>query len=451
MRPLLKLSASSIDAFDSDTTWGCNRSWWLKYIAGEKTPPSDSMQLGTYLHELVEADLMGGSLVPPPPDNDFSDPGEPEEEGRVQTALRKQAYGIYTHGAFMVDRIRSRVRNIEASVDAILEGLPLVGYSDVVLHDGILDWKTSSDISRYAKTPAQLARNTQLLLYARFFHPVTPKLYLAHGYFQTKGRRAEIVETHISQQQMRDRVDGYVVDVVKKMKVAAQATSHLELEPQWDKCSRCFFRTRCPKDPTAVSNFFKNLVSKQAAPAPAAAPQAAPAAPPSQTARTIIVPPDAAPANALPPPRPGVPAATAAQAAAAPPPAEQPKRGPGRPPGSKTKPRMLVVGPDSEPAPAVTAPAVGVEPARLQPLGDNPAAQVAQRGATIVQVTEVAIGEKVHINLGNYNSAETWVEMKAQVSGDVKSATAMLLAQVRAQLEEQAKVYEEMAGETPQK
>ena len=50
----------------------------------------------------------------------------------------------------------------------------------MVTEDGIIDWKTSSDIRRYGKTPADLAKDTQMILYAQAEHADRLTVKLAH-------------------------------------------------------------------------------------------------------------------------------------------------------------------------------------------------------------------------------------------------------------------------------
>lgn len=420
---ILRLSPSMINAFDSSTSFGCERRWWLKYVDGQKEPTTSNQALGTELHAIIEAHLLGTS--------------QPVEG---------QAAGLFLHGVSMVERVKNYgVRAVEATVDAVLDGIPLIGYCDVVLDNGIYDWKTTSDFKKYAKSPRELQTDTQMLLYARYFHPTREEVLLGHGYFQTKGRHVEAVETTITKKALDAHVENVIIPLVRKMKVAAKAGSHKDLPASPEKCRRCPFNQQCPTEGSAaMSSFFASL-KKQSPAAVTPAPVVPPDAPPQVEAKAEekfepVPPPkrkliikDVEP---VPPPAPApvevvVPEVVALPAEPSTPPAEPPKRGPGRPKGSKNKPKFH----DPAPSPAESLTGVVMDPitaTAIKALDEN-------KPGVVVLVT---VRHGVTINLGNYNSARVDVEMSGPSCGDEVKAREALSAKVMAALEVEASKYE---------
>lgn len=402
---LLRVSPSCINAFDSTTSFGCERRWWFKYVKGLEEPTTGNQKLGTELHAIIENHL----------------------KGMLEEVGDSQAAGLFLHGVAMVEDIRLRgIKEIEAEVNSSIAGVPLIGYCDVVTETGIVDWKTTSDFRRYAKTPEQLQKDTQMLLYARHFHPDRPLVALSHGYFQTKGRHVEEVATEISKRDLDAHVENIIIPLVEKMKVAAALDSHEKLPKSPEKCSRCPFRSACEKE--AIMGFFSKM--KQATPVveTTPAPVVPPDAPPQVEAKRDTQPMPTPEANNpeqkfAPPPVPQPAPAPVPQA-----PVPAPRRGPGRPPGSKNKPKFEVPQPPTMSTQAAT-----------------PVIQVRDTG--VFEVTEITVTEGITINLGNYNSARCDVTLKARVGSlTPEQAHEALTAKIRELLERQASQYEAAAG-----
>ena len=416
------LSPSMINKFDSAAPFGCERRWWFRYVKGLPEAQTGNQELGEKLHALLEARIGKRelSMVIPPEDD---------------------AYGLYLAGEPMVREIEKRtILSVEASLlNFTLDGTKCQGFVDVVTSDGIIDWKTSSDIRRYGKSAADLATDTQMVIYALAMHPDLATVKLAHGQFQTKGnKRTDFVEVEVTQAHLASHRDKVIVPLIQKMKSAASEKEVSKLERNPKSCFNCPHKTYCPGE-TTVMSFFKKLnpaPAVEAAPAPVVQPVLPPDAPKSEPAlaakpvegfspipaprRQLIAEP-AEIAKALDEAEKEIEAAAPSEIQkAVVTEAEAPKRGRGRPPGAKNKPK--------ESAPEMqTGPVEFVTPG-------------------IPQCRSVTVTKGYTINLGNYNSAR--IEVSASFDGaDFDATFAAALAKVEASLEAEAAKYEAVANE----
>ena len=198
------ISPSSINKFDASAPFGCQRRWWYRYVQGLDEPQSGNQFLGESLHALIEARLT-------------------QQEINMQTD--PEANGLYLAGETMIEDVaKRRIIAVEASVLGYsLAGVKVQGYCDVVTEDGIIDWKTSSDIKRYGKTAEDLATDTQMVMYARAFHSDRNYVKLAHGQFQTKGnKRTNFVEVAVEQIDLALHEGNVIIPLVEEMKKAAE-------------------------------------------------------------------------------------------------------------------------------------------------------------------------------------------------------------------------------------
>lgn len=224
---LTRVSPSSINSFDSTTPFGCERRWWFKYVAKLEEPQTGSQGLGDKVHQLVERRL---------------------KEGKFTLPMEGEEVGVYLRGEAMVEAVAHKVVGVEISVKAQLGDVALYGYCDAMTTDGIIDWKTSSDVRRYGKTEEQLSRDTQLLCYARVLHPGKDKVKLAHGYFPTRAGAAKFVEVEVTKEHIDKQFDTVILPLVERMKVVAAKERVDEVTPDRTKCTRCPFNNKCPSE-----------------------------------------------------------------------------------------------------------------------------------------------------------------------------------------------------------
>ena len=401
-----RLSPSMINAFDASTAFGCQRRWGYRYIEGKPEPSSVSQELGTALHALNEACLKGGDVVNP---------------------NIAAAWPLFIAGKPTLDTLKPSIRAVEKEVVLELAGIPMRGYCDLVTEEpGIWDWKTTSNIEQYGKTPGALARDTQMVLYAQAEHPSAPRVRLAHGQYQTKGRGIfRVASVEVSRAELDDHTGTVILPLVEQMKKAATAKEARELPANRNACRMCPHKGYCPSDKeNPIMSFFskyKTSSEPAAQPAPILPPDA-PKSEPALAAKPVEG------FNPVPPPKVEAPPEPVENTSA---PAEAPvKRGPGRPPGSKNKPKHTFVD-VVEPAPV--NPPVGVT--KIKPAVVTKASAPSPAPET-VQFESVTVSYGVTVNLGiNVRAVRIDVGMTAKVSGDASAAYQTVLDSVKAKVE----------------
>lgn len=409
---LLQVSPSSINAFDATTPFGCERRWFFRYVLDKPEPQTGNLMLGTNLHAMNEEYLANNKLL----------------------LSTQQCTDLFNQGKHYLDEIRPRVKAVEQQVKASLAGVPLLGYCDVVLEDGIVDWKTSKDVKRYGKKPFELKRDTQMLVYARELLPGRETWKLVHGQYQTEGKTLfSLSETVIRKYELDAHFENVIIPLVERMKKAAGEKEVSALQADREKCFRCPHKLYCPKEEDPIMSFLSKFKKQNEVvvvePAPVLPPDA-PASQPALAAKpvegftpvpaprkmNIVDVPVEAPASPPPP----APVATPADAPAA-------KRGPGRPPGAKNKPKEEA----REVADRQVAAAVR--------------GFVAEVNGAPLTVKTVTLTHGLTLNLGNYNSARVDVAMSAEVAGDLSAAFAQLSDLVREKLSEEMEGYRALA------
>lgn len=245
---LLRVSPSLIDAFDTTTPFGCERRGYLKYVMGFEEPESGNLALGSKLHALNEAYLLG----------------EPIEVN--------EAYPLHTAMLPILADVRAELASVEVPMTFKLCGIDVRGRIDVLLGDekncsGVLDWKTTSDFRKYAKKPDDLKKNSQMLIYAEFVRQSVPAswpLRLEHAYVQTKGRVfAERVPTTISKKELADGLE-VVKGKIEKIKEVVAKKSVEEVTADRSKCRLCpFYNKQCPKESDEFMDFLLNDLAVQ--------------------------------------------------------------------------------------------------------------------------------------------------------------------------------------------
>ena len=451
---LKSISPSSINKFDASAPFGCQRRWWYRYVQGLDEPQSGNQFLGESLHALIEARLT-------------------KQEINMQTD--PEANGLYLAGETMIEDVaKRRIVAVEASVLGYnLAGVKVVGYCDVVTEDGIIDWKTSSDIKRYGKTAEDLAVDTQMVMYARAFHPDLPSVKLAHGQFQTKGnKRTNWVECEVTSEALASHESKVIIPLVEEMKKAAAFDDVSKLPRNEKSCFNCAYKSHCPtQEGNTIMSFFKKMPQNTGIPVSSALVDAGDMAVKSAP----ILPPDAPKSDpekaavpvegftAVPPPRRQLIAdeqevktdlqkfdaaverieaqkqakevMAAANAAAieedkaamgiTPEPAPK-KRG--RPPGAKNKAKLsgeVLVAPASTP----------VE------LAGEVAATLSYKEAAPVTVKSVTVSKGFTVNLGAFNSVRFDVSVTGEGS-DLELVYSTLMGEIEKRLNAEAANYE---------
>ena len=200
------------------------------------------------------------------------------------------------------------------------QGIPFSGRIDMLVlacpeepNTEIVDWKTTSNIQRYAKSHDEMRKMTQVITYLEWFfrqglapdEPVRASLV----YFQTKGNHAERV-TSIFDREYVARRWTIIEGMVKTILHVAAETDIRKVEPNPRACDMargCPFRDRCPRgDPLGVLSAFPqnqgavmSLLDRfkmpaavapqpQPVPIPPQAPPPAPPPPPLQESAIVV-------------------------------------------------------------------------------------------------------------------------------------------------------------------
>lgn len=425
---LVGASASAIESFDELNPFGCNRKYWFQAVAGLKWEGSEATKTGEAVHSQIEHYL----LMKEDALGNIARPGLPIINSLIQK------YPDYAIEQWIPDGFNIGGVKIRGRLDftARNEGRII----------NITDWKTSSDVKKYAKTAYQLKKNTQLLIYRQYAEEAgcDEKMTLNHVYFQTKGRPySTLRETTINSQELADGI-GTIKNTLAEMKKVVKVLDSDEVKPDKRKCHlntkiECPYAKHCTKGATnmasLISKFLTTPSISAATPTPAPSPVVG------------VLPPDAPPsrpelaADPVPgfsePVRPP-PISAEAKAERVPPPPEtlvgalqdrvHPASGPlvsSRPVKPRGRPKVTK---------AVSAAADEVE--RLVVTALQPAPEPA------VKVLELTIGHTATINMGNYQSAKVEVTMRASVNGDVETARKELTLSVQSALAREVEIYQ---------
>ena len=206
-RPLTHVSASAIQTFQD-----CQRKFFSRYILREREPGTAATELGSEIHDYLETYILTGAI----PDTSTS-------AGSLASLALEHIPAPMTE-------------NVGAEID--LDALPLTdacvvpfrGFIDLLdTRDEkniiLTDYKTSSNVKKYGKSPSDLAENTQMVIYAKHvFDNFTEAetLTIRHIYLQTKGAPlCKVVSVEVSKEQI-DKAFQSIREIVKEMKEASE-------------------------------------------------------------------------------------------------------------------------------------------------------------------------------------------------------------------------------------
>ncbi len=274
-------SASMMQNYDKRTPFGCPSKFWFQEVAALPSPQTEAMELGDQCHKEVEHYLLH----------------------------KQDAFGPIVRPAKpMIDALVAKYPNVQVEqwipYGFKLEGVNIRGRLDFIgrrENDGLIanitDWKTTSVFDQYAKTPYQLRKDAQMLIYRAAAEKMgcDESLEMSHGYFQTKGpRRAEMVTTTINRAQLSEGLDDIYKTLAAMKNVSAILDSD-KVEKDLRKCNagkkyECPYYAQCQqpqKEKTLMAslfNKFKSAVTPAVTPVVNAAPMSPPIPAPTVTA-----------------------------------------------------------------------------------------------------------------------------------------------------------------------
>lgn len=187
---IIHVSATQIGLYQR-----CPRKWHIQYKEGIKPPPTPNLAIGESTHTIFQ-DVYEGAR--PPLDLDPDDTAVPIQERSLSELLKDERLPRPNSGTLLVEYPRDYMLGIRAA------GVPVKGRIDLLhllYRPGqvrIIDLKTSSSIRKYGLSPAELATNTQLVLYAHWAFerdPLLESITVTHAYAGTKKVEADVVDS----------------------------------------------------------------------------------------------------------------------------------------------------------------------------------------------------------------------------------------------------------------
>jgi hypothetical protein len=230
----------------------CPRVWYNASILKDREPQKPFQSRGEKIHKALEIYAKTGEVRPAIDDVSTLE--------FVQVALPhipKPKTDTEFWGQFEVDTAHLLLEE-PGEMASYEDGPAIVQYIDVVealpTSCRIIDYKTTSDF-RYAKTPEELANNTQLCWNAKYIFAISDysEISIEHLYLLTKGRpKAKPVATVVT----RAMVDAiWERDMATVREMVAWAELHPptadDLPPNTKSCDMyggCYYRAKCGFD-----------------------------------------------------------------------------------------------------------------------------------------------------------------------------------------------------------
>lgn len=226
----------SVSASQINTYWDCKRKWYFDKVMGMPQPETEALGRGTRIHEQMEKWYELGQMPTYPSAIAALELPEvpPRSDSLVIEEPRNYGLGLMAAGVPVRGRIDMRI----PPKDGVFR---------------ILDWKSTSN-PKYAKTPEELSRNPQGIIYLKYGFNVYPEAHAGifqHVYLRTaKGFGAISVETDELDREHVDRVYAHIESVVADMKATAALPSVADVEPNLASCDKyggCPYRDTCPR------------------------------------------------------------------------------------------------------------------------------------------------------------------------------------------------------------
>ena len=314
MTDIIKTSASAIESFDDSSAFGCQRRWFFKSVLKVPEPPRDNLTLGTNLHTAIENFLIKGA------------PGEMKPEvQRLFHAIKPEVIRVRDEGFLAlehpIDFLMTPDVRIVGRIDVLRKNGPLDWKtSSNVAQYAPTPYKLarSTQMLTYSQWQATAEGPKGPDGYPSQYFDVGMPSQVTHVYVQTKStpvtQRIDAVMTPTLLTEGISRV----INIAREMK-AAQSLPHSpeganDLRPDRSKCRAntkmpCPYLNICPVEKAAMSSALDRLKARlNTAPMPPAQ-KAVVDAVKAATAVQSIVPPDAPPPApvekfmAVPPPR----------------------------------------------------------------------------------------------------------------------------------------------------
>lgn len=229
MKPFVHWSPSQVDTFSL-----CNRKWWLNKIMGLEIPPHPSAVIGSAMHAELET---------------YLEHGDPKVLGPIARA------GL----EFLPQPGTVIIEHDIGPLALTAGGLPALGRIDCLdlrsEPPEVIDHKSIGNLD-YAKTSEELAKNVQMIVYARATTvelermgvPAPERVKVSHIAYQTKGRNIARKTSALVTQEQIEKTWGHIDATVRAMRETALTLTPDRVTPTKSACDAyggCHFRDRC--------------------------------------------------------------------------------------------------------------------------------------------------------------------------------------------------------------
>jgi len=222
----------------------CNRKWGLRYIVGLKDPGSAASERGQRIHKLLEDYAEKGTY----PSGDTLE----EKVARELLPFAPPPFSARSEGNFWLEIGGVRFRGFKDL--EYVEGGPQVRLPAAGLAPGerliIQDWKTTSDL-RWAKTPEDLKKDPQALLYAADsltrWRASSVDLRWVYGTTGEKTRTRRVEQT-LSFDEVACGLESVLLSAEQLVLAKRNTRDVKDLEPNPEACADfggCPFRAAC--------------------------------------------------------------------------------------------------------------------------------------------------------------------------------------------------------------
>lgn len=235
---LTQVSPSQIKTFRL-----CGKSWFYEKVLGLPKPERDFQATGTAIHAEFENHYLEGT--------------EPEHPSVLAALALPQLRKVRLP-------VIEEPRNYELGL--LAAGIKVRGRIDMLVppdEDGrvwVNDWKSCSSW-RYLKTPEQLARDEQGIIYGRYAfaqHPDATSYLFSHVYVRTKGGSgARFVGCDPLTRDDVDEMWTGIEATVGEMKEAAALIDAADVPHNLDACGAyggCPYRSQCPAGSASIAS-----------------------------------------------------------------------------------------------------------------------------------------------------------------------------------------------------
>lgn len=265
------MTLSNVSASQLKTFRACRRKWHWQKVGKQPRMNHASARRGTAIHEALELYLKNGSIADAvqidiatgnatgltgpkcakegPPSKDASEGLEWWNTARFVKAATPFIPEPAPKGPEVMLEAQFRLATLDG------QGPPWLGFIDLLEENPVrvTDYKSTSDIRRYALTPAELLEDPQAMSYARFVFenlPDTFEVELRWLYLETKNK-VKVNTREVTVTVDRDYVEMYWTEIqptVQEMVELYQIKNSKEVPPTTSECSNyggCQFLSLC--------------------------------------------------------------------------------------------------------------------------------------------------------------------------------------------------------------